>query len=109
MPQYRNVTSDGEEPGCEEGMEPVDNPHIEIGMLSTPPTGSVWRNRSSWRSLNRSAVAGQCASEIRISCRVVPRPRRCHQLQNRRNCGRFVPALTISRATISVGGHDPSR
>ena len=35
MPQFRNVTSDGDEPGCE-GMETVDNPHVEIRMLGTP-------------------------------------------------------------------------
>jgi hypothetical protein len=65
MRQYRNVTRDGDELGCEVGMEPVDNLHIEIRMRSTPSDErSVRRNRSSWRSLDRSAVAGQSARTI---------------------------------------------
>jgi len=71
MPQFRNVTSDGEEPGCEEGMETIDNPHVEIRMLGTPSDGrSVRKNRSSWRSLDRSAVAVSAPVKFRISCRV---------------------------------------
>jgi hypothetical protein len=65
MPQYRGVMRDGEELGYEEGMEPVDNPHIEIRMMNTPSDErSVRRNRSTWRSLDRSAVAGRSAREI---------------------------------------------
>ncbi len=65
MPQSRNVTRDGEDLGFEVGMEPVDNPHIEIRMMSTPSgERSVRRNRNTWRSLDRSAVAGQSAREI---------------------------------------------
>src|SRR4051794_28837397 len=58
MPQFRNVTSNGEQPGGEEGMEMIDNPHVEIRMVGTSSDGrSVRKNRSSWRSLDRSAVA----------------------------------------------------
>jgi hypothetical protein len=65
MPQYRNVTRDGEELGGEEGIEPVDNPHSEIRMMSTPSgERSARRNRSTWRSLDRSAVDGQSTREI---------------------------------------------
>ena len=58
MPWFRNVMSGGEEPGSEEEMETIDNPHVEIRMLGTPSDGrSVQKNRSSWRRLDRSAVA----------------------------------------------------
>ncbi len=53
------VTLDREEVGSSEEVEPVDNLRIEIRMRSTPPAEcSVRKGRSTWRSLDSSAIDG---------------------------------------------------
>ena len=96
--QCRNATNGSEELGSRERMELLDNLLIGACIRNTPSDErSVRRSRSTSRSLDRNAIAGQPAREdLETDVECVPHPRRCHQLQNRGNCGRFIPGLTLA-------------
>jgi hypothetical protein len=47
-------------------------------------------------NVDHIAVAEQIATtDLESGLEWVPHPRRCHQHQNRRECGSFIPALTV--------------